>query len=182
MNQTKDLQSSLISKCKQNDPKAQLQLYDNYCKAMFVTAYNFVKQEGVAEDIMQESFIKAFKKIDSFNGKVTFGAWLKKIVINHCLDWLKKRKLRIVSINTDHINIPQEDNWEVEGDINVDHIYSAIEELPDKYKIVLKLFLLEGYDHQEIGEILQISEATSRSQVYRGKSKLKELLKIYNYA
>ena len=182
MIQTKDLQSNLISKCKQNDAKAQLQLYDNYCKAMFVTAYNFVKQEAVAEDIMQESFIKAFKKIDSFNGKVTFGAWLKRIVINHCLDWLKKRKLRIVSINSDHINIPQEDNWDIEDDINVDHIYRALEELPDKYKIVLKLFLFEGYDHQEIAEILQISEVSSRSQVYRAKSKLRELLKIYNYA
>ena len=182
MSQTKNLQSSLIFKCKQNDPKAQLQLYDNYCKAMFITAFNFVKQEAVAEDIMQESFIKAFKKIDSFDGKAAFGAWLKRIVINQCLDWLKRRKLRIVSLNTNHINIPQEDNWDVDDHINVDNIYNAIEELPDKYKIVLKLFLFEGYDHQEIGEILQISEVSSRSQLFRGKRKLRELLKIYNYA
>ncbi len=182
MNQAKYLQTSLILKCKQNDPRAQLQLYDRYCHAMYATAFNFVKQEAVAEDMMQEAFIKAFQKIENFDAKVSFGAWLKRIVINQCLDWLKKRKLRIVSIDNEHVSITDEDDWNVENTITVHQIHKTIEELPDKYKIVLKLFLLEGFDHQEISQILNITEVSSRSQVFRGKNKLKELLKQYNYA
>ena len=182
MSQTKFLQSRLIAECKQNNRRAQLQLYDMHCKAMYHTAYNFVKDEMIAEDMAQEGFIKAFQKIDDFNGKVTFGAWLKRIVINHCIDWLKKRKLQVVSIDNNNIQVANEDDWEVDDCITMKCIDDSINKLPDKYKVVLKLFLLEGYDHQEISEILNISEVASRSQLFRGKNKLKELLKQYNYA
>ena len=182
MIQTKYLQLDLVAKCKQNDQRAQMQLYDKYCHAMYATAYNFIKQKDIAEDLMQEAFLKAFQKIGNFNGEVSFGAWLKKIVINQCLDWLKKRKLKIVSIENEHVQIAEEDDWKVEDSITVNQIHETIEQLPDKFKIVLKLFLLEGYDHQEIAQILNITEVSSRSQVFRGKNKLKELLKKYNYA
>ncbi|HHC80060.1 MAG TPA: RNA polymerase sigma factor [Flavobacteriia bacterium] len=182
MSQPEYLQANLIRKCKQQNAKAQLKLYDTYCQAMYTTAFNYVKQEAVAEDMMQEAFIKAFQKIDNFDGKVTFGAWLKKIVINQCLDWLKKRKLRIVSLENEHVKITEEDDWAVEDTITVPQIYKAIEQLPDKYKIAVKLFLLEGYDHQEISQILNITEVSSRTQIFRGKNKLRELLKQYNYA
>ena len=182
MSQTNSIEASLINKCKLNNAKAQLQLYDKYCNAMYHIAYNYVKQEAVAEDMIQEAFIKAFQKMNHFNGKVTFGAWLKKIVINQCLDWLKKRKLRIVSIDNENIKISEDDNWNVEENTTITQIHQAIEQLPDTYKISLKLFLLEGYDHQEISQILNITEVSSRSQVFRGKNKLKELLKQYNYA
>jgi RNA polymerase sigma-70 factor (ECF subfamily) len=182
MSQTKFLQSRLIAECKQNNRKAQLQLYDMYSKAMYNTAYNFVKDEAIAEDMAQEGFIKAFQKITSFNEKVTFGAWLKRIVINQCLDWLKKRKLNIVSIDSQEIQIANEENWEVNDCITIECIHESINKLPDKYKVILKLFLLEGYDHQEIAQILNISEVSSRSQLFRGKNKLKELLKQYSYA
>jgi len=182
MNQITHFQSDLIAKCKRNDQKAQMQLYDMYCKAMYITAYNFINQKDIAEDMMQESFIKAFQKIESFDGKVLFGAWLKRIVINQCLDWLKKRKLRVVSIDKEYIQISEEDHWEVEDTITVDQIRESIEELDDKHKTVLKLYLLEGYDHQEIAQILNITEVSSRSILFRGKNKLKDLLKKYNYA
>lgn len=182
MSQTNYLQVNLINKCKQNDSKAQLELYDKYCHAMYRTAYNFVKQQDVAEDMMQEAFIKAFQKIENFDGEVSFGSWLKRIVINQCLDWIKKRKLRIVFIDHEKVQIADEDDWNVENVVTVNQIHKTIEELPDKYKIVLKLFLLEGYDHQEISQILNITEVSSRSQLFRGKNKLKELLKQYNYA
>lgn len=181
MTRTTNLQASLINGCKENNSKAQLELYDRYCHAMFRTAFNFVKQRDVAEDMMQEAFIKAFQKIDDFDGKVSFGAWLKKIVVNRCLDWLKKRKLKIVSIDDNHVSIIDEDDWNVESTITVKQIHDTIDQLSDKYKIILKLFLLEGYDHQEISQILNISEVSSRSQVFRGKNKLKELLKPVNY-
>jgi RNA polymerase sigma-70 factor (ECF subfamily) len=182
MGQTKYLQSKLIAKCKENNSKAQMQLYDMYCDAMYITAFNFIKQESIAEDMMQEAFIKAFQNINNFNNKVTFGAWLKKIVINQCLDWIKKRKLKVVSITEVDISVTEEDDWNVDENIKVGQIYEAIEQLPEKYKTVLKLFLLEGYDHQEIAQILKISEVSSRSIVFRGKNKLREFLKRYNYA
>ncbi|MDJ0645694.1 MAG: sigma-70 family RNA polymerase sigma factor [Flavobacteriaceae bacterium] len=182
MSQTKFLQSRLIDECKKNNKKAQLQLYDMYCKAMYNTAFNFVKDEAVAEDMTQEAFIKAFQGITTFSGEVSFGAWLKRIVINGCLDWLKKRKLTIVSMNHQKIQVANEDNWEVDDNTTIANIKNAISQLPEKYKVVVKLFLLEGYDHQEISQILNISEVSSRSQLHRGKNKLKELLKHYNYA
>ncbi len=177
MSEIINLQSDLIVKCKLNNPKAQMQLYDLYCTAMYNTAYNFVKREAEAQDIMQESFIKAFKNINSYNGEASFGSWLKRIVINNSLDLLKKRKIELVSIDDNKVFVAEDDNWEVEDKIPLKFIYECIDKLPLKYKNVVKLYLLEGYDHQEVSEILQISEVASRSQLFRGKNKLKELLK-----
>ncbi|QCX38299.1 sigma-70 family RNA polymerase sigma factor [Aureibaculum algae] len=182
MNQTKFLHRDLIKKCKKNNCKAQMKVYDLYCDAMFKTAFNFMKDKALAEDMMQESFIKAFQKLNQFNESVAFGAWLKKIVINQCLDYLKRRKLTIVEINENHLQLSDEDNWKVQSSISIDQVYYAIEQLAENYKITLKLFLLEGYDHQEIAQILNITEVASRSQLFRAKNKLKEMLKQKNYA
>lgn len=182
MSQTKYLQSRLVEECRQNNRKAQLQMYDMYCKAMYNTAFNFVKNDAVAEDIVQEGFLKAFQKIQMFTGEVTFGAWLKKIIINQCLDWLKKRKLNVVSIENHNIQVTAEEDWKVDDHITLKCINDAIDNLQENYKIVVKLYLLEGYDHQEIAQILNISEVASRSQLFRGKNKLKEVLKQFNYA
>ena len=174
-------QVHLIEKCKNNDSRAQMQLYDQYCKAMFNTAYNFVKEDDTAQDVMQEAFIKAFKKIHSYTGEATFGAWLKRIVINQSLDWLKKQKLQTVELNEDVVYMDDDSSWEIDNEIKISAIYECIETLPQKCKNVVKLYLLEGYDHQEVAQILEISEVASRSQLSRGKSKLKELLIHGNY-
>jgi len=179
---TINIHSDLIKKCKRNDQKAQMQLYDLYAKAMFTTAKNFVKDHAVAEDMMQEGFIKAFRKIDSFNQSVSFGAWLKRIVINQCLDWLKKRKLKIVNLDDAQVKHHEEDDWQIEQTVSMTQIIEAIDALPESNRIVVKLFLLEGYDHQEISQILSISEVNSRSLLHRGKVKLKEQLKTVQYA
>lgn len=177
----KDTVLHLVEKCQQNDRKSQMQLYDLYCKAMYNTANNFVKDSSLAQDLMQESFIKAFKNINTFNGEATFGAWLKRIVINNCLDHLKKQKLETIEINEDVIAMTTDDNWNVQPEINLQEIYHCIELLPQKCKNVIKLYLLEGYDHQEVSQILNISEVASRSQLSRGKNKLKELLTKHNH-
>lgn len=174
-------QRHLIEKCKNNDSRAQMQLYDQYCKAMFTTAYNFVKEDDIAQDVMQEAFIKAFKRIDSFTGEATFGAWLKRIVINQSLDWLKKQKIQTVELHEDVVYMQDDSGWEIDKEVKVSAIYKCIETLPQKCKNVVKLYLLEGYDHQEVAQILDISEVASRSQLSRGKSKLKELLIHGNY-
>lgn len=179
---TINLHTDLVNKCKQNDERAQMRLYDLYAKSMFNTAVNFVKDRAIAEDMMQEAFIKAFDKIETFNNKVTFGAWLKRIVINQCLDLLKKRKLKIVDMQEQQLEVPEEENWQVEMPVSMNQIKEAIESLTDSNKMVVKLFLLEGYDHQEIAQILGITEVNSRSQLHRGKLKLKEILKELQYA
>ena len=176
-----NFQAHLIEKCKNNDSLAQMQLYDQYCKAMFNTAYNFVKDDDIAQDVMQEAFIKAFKKIETFSGEATFGAWLKRIVVNQSLDWIKKQKIQTVELNDNIVYMADEEPLEVDAEIKLSAIYKCIEELPQKCKNVVKLYLLEGYDHQEVAQILEISEVASRSQLSRGKSKLKELLIHRNY-
>ena len=176
-----NFQAHLIEKCKNNDSRAQMQLYDQYCKAMFNTAYNFIKDDDIAQDVMQEAFIKAFKKIESFSGEATFGAWLKRIVVNQSLDYIKKQKIQTVELNDNIVYMADDEPWEVDAEIKLSAIYKCIEELPQKCKNVVKLYLIEGYDHQEVAQILEISEVASRSQLSRGKSKLKELLIHRNY-
>lgn len=171
----------LVEKCRKNDQRAQMELYDAYSQAMFTTAFNFVKDDALAQDLMQEAFIKAFKKIDSYSGEATFGAWLKRIVINQSLDWLKRKKVQTVEWDEQAFDVGEEDTWEVEDNFNVKSVLQCIEELPQKCKNVVKLYLLEGYDHQEVAQILEISEVASRSQLSRGKNKIKELLIARNY-
>jgi RNA polymerase sigma-70 factor (ECF subfamily) len=184
MNRKNNVQSILIENCKKNDRRAQMKLYDLYCKAMFNTAYNFTKDDMTAQDMMQEAFIKAFAKINTFTGEASFGSWLKRIVINQCLDFIKKQNLKTVTINEDVLSIDENDDsdWNIDHKTSIQAIYACIELLPLKCKNVVKLYLLEGYDHQEVAQILEISEVSSRSQLSRGKSRLKELLIQNNYA
>ena len=182
MNRKNNVQSILIENCKKNDGRAQMKLYDLYCKAMFNTAYNFTKDDMTAQDMMQEAFIKAFAKINTYNGEASFGSWLKRIVINQCLDFIKKQNLDTVEIKEDIISIEEDDDWNIDKETNMRAIYSCIEQLPKKCKNVVKLYLLEGYDHQEVAQILEISEVSSRSQLSRGKNRLRELLRQNNYA
>ncbi|NQY30920.1 MAG: sigma-70 family RNA polymerase sigma factor [Flavobacteriaceae bacterium] len=172
-------QVDIIEKCKRNNRKAQVQLYNQYCNGMYIVAHRFVKNDAEAEDIVQESFIKAFSKLEQYNAEVTFGAWLKRIVINKSIDALKAKKARLVELDEVHLKIVDadfNDEWLVDDAITFSEVTNAINSLTDKYKFVLMLYLIEGFDHQEISEILKISEAASRTQLSRGKQKLQQLL------
>ena len=182
MKSTKQLHQSIIDQCKNNNAKAQMQLYNLYCKAMFLVAFRYVKDSFIAEDVMQDAFIKAFKNIKSYKNEVAFGAWLKRIVINQSIDHLKKNKLELVSINEEVIANTEDEDWEVESNISIDLIIEEINKLKEKYRLVLTMYLLEGYDHQEISEILSITTNTSRTHLLRGKKILKEQLKNMSYA
>ncbi len=145
---------------------------------MYYVALRFLKDTMEAEDAMQEAFIKAFEKIHQFNGEVTFGAWLKKIVINKCLDKLKAKKLELIAINEQTLGTVEEENdWQIEDEVSVEEVKQKLENLPEKYKYPLKLYLVEGYDHEEISEILNITQVASRTLVHRGKKKLQDELK-----
>ncbi|RKE98020.1 RNA polymerase sigma factor [Ichthyenterobacterium magnum] len=172
-------QVDIIEKCKQNNRVAQLKLYNQYCDGMYIVAMRFVKDSMEAEDIVQEAFIKAFAKLDQYKAEVTFGAWLKRIVINKSIDLLKSKKQKMLELDEVHLKVVDEtyeSEWLVDDTITLDEVKEAIKRLPDKYKYVVMLYLVEGYDHQEISEILNITEVASRTQLSRGKVKLKELL------
>jgi RNA polymerase sigma factor (sigma-70 family) len=173
----------IVEKCKQNDRKAQLKLYNQYCDGMFTVAMRFVKDTMEAEDIVQEAFIKAFSKLHQYKAEVTFGAWLKRIVINKSIDLLKSKKqmLELDEVHLKVVDSNYEDEWLVDDAITLDEVKKAIYQLPDKYQYVVMLYLIEGYDHQEIAEILNITEVASRTQLSRGKGKLKELLKVAHH-
>lgn len=175
------MQLELVEQCKANNRSAQLQLYRKYCEGMYFVAMRFLKNEDDAEDIVQESFIKAFQRLEQFRGDVTFGAWIKRIVVNGCIDFLKSKKQRLIELDESYMHIEEETSWEVHEDIDLETVKRALEELPDKYKYVVQLFLMEGYDHSEIAEILGISETASRTRLLRGKGRLKELLNELNY-
>ena len=149
---------------------------------MFIVANRYMKDSDIAEDALQEAFIKAFQKIDQFKGDVTFGAWLKRIVINKCLDLIKARKLEIQSLDEGKLHIAEDDSdWEIADEATMEEVYSAIEALPENYRVVVKLYLIEGYDHQEISDILNISESASRTNLHRVKLQLKKTLKHLEY-
>ncbi len=167
------IESPLITECIRGSSKAQFRVYKKYSKAMYNLAYRMMKNREDAEDILQETFLDCFRNIASFRYESTFGAWLKKILVNKCINQLRKKKVEFVLYE----NIPEEipeDTFETVPDIS--EITKAIEKLPDGYRIILTLYLLEGYDHSEIAQITGISESTSKSQYSRAKLKLREFL------
>jgi len=172
-----NIHQSLIDKCRDKDRSAQFEIYGLYYKAMYNTSLRMVKDLDEAEDIMQESFLSAFEKIKTYSGTVSFGAWLKKIVINRSLDSLKKRRLSFEILEEG--NIPDQEEGSDTDDISdrIEEIREAILRLPDGFRVVLTLYLLEGYDHEEIAQILDINPSTSRSQFTRARHKLVEMLK-----
>jgi RNA polymerase sigma factor (sigma-70 family) len=177
-----NIHQEIIDQCREGSQKAQFQLYKLYYKPMYNVCMRIVNQPAEAEDVMQEAFLNAFRNIGTYKGEVSFGAWLKRIVINRSLDHLKRKKVKLEEISERTAQIP---DYQMElKEVNMEVIKKAIQQLPDGYRVVLSLFLIEGYDHEEISEILGISNSNSRTQYLRAKNKLRELLKdkeIYSY-
>ncbi|GAB1856025.1 hypothetical protein MHTCC0001_08600 [Flavobacteriaceae bacterium MHTCC 0001] len=172
----------IISKCKKGNVKAQLKLYDLYCDAMFNIVCRYIKNEEDAKDVMQEGFLKAFLNINNYTSTPanSFGSWLKRIIINQCIDALRKQNVDFIDIDSEDLYIPDED-WNFDSTISKEDIIKSIQKLPEKYKTVITLYLIEGYDHQEISQILNIPIRTSRTHLRRGRLQLGELLKaLYN--
>ncbi|MGK7396313.1 MAG: RNA polymerase sigma factor [Candidatus Cyclobacteriaceae bacterium M3_2C_046] len=175
----KNIHQDLIEACIAGSREAQYQLYKSYAKAMYNICYRIVNDFDEAEDVLQDAFIQAFNNLPSFKSTGSFGSWLKRIVVNTALNHLKK-KSRFMLVDEFDENIPaDQDNSlsDQQAVLNVEKIKKAIQKLPDGFRIVFSLYLLEGYDHGEIGQILNISVSTSKSQYLRAKKKLKEILK-----
>jgi len=184
MTQYQNANEQLILCCKRGDRKAQYEIYKLYAKAMYNVCLRITGDTLEAEDVLQEAFLIAFEKIETYRNEAAFGAWLKKIVVNAALNQVRKRRFQFSDINNNEdyedesahaVNDAEEMSYQAE------QIRRAIAQLPDGFRIVFSLYLLEGYDHQEIAEILGISVSTSKSQYNRAKKKLQEILKRYTY-
>lgn len=170
-----DKHIALVDQCRYGNRKAQFEIYKLYAKAMYNVAYRIVNFEEEAEDVLQEAFLDAFTRIDSFRAETTFGLWLKQIVVNKSINQLRKR--RVDFVNIEEVELAEQEEADPEElQLKVEEVRQAIMQLPDRYRVVLSLYLLEGYDHSEIAHVLKISEGTSRSQFMRAKMKLNDLL------
>jgi len=170
-----DKHIELVAACRKGNRQAQFEIYKLYAKAMYNVALRIVNDDDEAEDVLQEAFLDAFTRLESFRAETTFGLWLKQIVINKSINQLRKRKAEFVSL--DGIDIADEvAHTEEDLQYQVNEVKEAVAQLPDGYRVVLTLYLFEGYDHEEISHILKISENTSRSQYMRAKTKLNSLL------
>lgn len=173
--------NQLINRCKKGDKTAQFKVYKLYYKAMYNTAYRIVNDQFEAEDVMQESFLSAFTKLDSWSETVTFGAWLKRIVINKSISALKKNN-RFDTVSIEKVAIKNVEDEQIEySKINPKIILNKINKLKNNYKIAITLNLIEGYDYEEIAQIMNISYENSRTTVSRAKNKLRQLL-VTEYA
>lgn len=174
----------MVVACKQGSKKACYELYKLYSKAMLNVAFRIVGDIAEAEDVLQEAFLDAFNKVKDFRQETTFGLWLKQIVVNRSINLLRKRKMDMIDMENEQLeNIPDEEaDDDEEVLLKVAQVKDAMKQLPEGYRVVLSLYLLEGYDHEEIGQILDISENTSRTQFLRAKRKLMDILKVRGIA
>tara|TARA_R110002012_G_scaffold39425_3_gene109089 strand:+ start:16868 stop:17443 length:576 start_codon:yes stop_codon:yes gene_type:complete len=173
------IHQDLIVSCKKGDQKAFKELYQLYAKSMFNVAFRILGDNDEAQDILQEAFIKAYYKINQYNFQATFGSWLKKIVVNQALDYLRKAsKWKMNELADEDMTEDLEIDWE-DIELQVDIVKRAIHHLPTGFRTVASLYLMEGYEHKEIAAILSISENTSKSQFHRAKIKIKDYIKEY---
>ena len=175
-----DKHAHLVAGCKKGERKAHHELYRLYSKAMYNVSMRILNHSDEAEDALQEAFMEAFTKIKDFRQETSFGSWLKQIVVHKSINILRKRKVVFEDLENLEVESIEEHNWEDEEELNfkIEEVKKAIALLPDGYRLVLSLYLLEGYDHEEISQILKITEGTSRTQFLRAKRKLAEILKV----
>ena len=169
----------LIEQCQQGDRQAQFELYKQYNRAMYNVCLRMLSNAHDAEDVLQVSFVQIFKKIDSFRFESAIGAWIKRIVVNNCINFLKKRRLQLSEWDAKLDPVDEASVPPVPAGLEVTQVKKAMTQLSEGYRTVFSLYALEGYDHQEIGNILGVSEATSKSQYCRARKKLKEILQSY---
>ena len=170
-----DTHRATVEGCQRGSRTAQFELYRLYSQAMYNTCLRMLRSEADAEDMLQRSFVDVFRHIGQFGFQSSVGAWIKRIVVNNCINHLRKKRLFTEEL-TDRHQPPTPETDPPESDYSVAGIQEALLQLPDGYRAVFTLYLIEGYDHREIAEILGISEATSKSQFSRAKKKLRELL------
>lgn len=177
-----DIHQPLIDGCRNGDRKAQHQLYQLYAKQMFNVCMRIVNHVGEAEDILQESFVEAFRQIQGFRGEASIGSWLKRIVVNRSINSLRRKKMDLFEDVGSFEHLTDEEPADNDEHLTAARLMQLVGELPDGYRLVLTLYLFEDYKHSDIAALLNISESTSKSQYNRAKARIREQLKKTVYA
>jgi RNA polymerase sigma-70 factor (ECF subfamily) len=177
MQERKMIDNSITS-----DRKMQIQLYNAFHKKMYNSCFRILRDRYEAEDAMQESFLKVFASIDKYDSETSFDAWILRIAINTAIDRLRKNKIEFIDYNETVLSnqIDDSDSEEEERELvmeKVEQIKAAIEQLPNTARLIVNLYLIEGYDHEEIAEILKIQPGNARVQYMRAKQKLIKIIK-----
>jgi RNA polymerase sigma-70 factor (ECF subfamily) len=173
-----EVHKDVIERCRKGNARAQYELYRLYARSMYNICLRMMQTREVAEDMLQEAFSDAFGKLETFRFDSGFGSWLKRIVINNCINEINRRKTDLEFFDDMMMfeNDGEADEQDYESQLSVESIKKAMEQLPDGSRLIFSLYLLEGYDHVEISQILNISESNSKSQYMRAKRKVKDIL------
>jgi len=166
--------NALISACKNNERKAQKELYDKYCSYILGISSRYFKGKDEAEDAMIKSFYKILTNINSYSGSGSFEGWMRRIVINECLMAIRKKKMMLIDIN-EAVQLPSNES-NIEDLLQYEELLTILDHLPTGYRTVFNLYVIEGYKHREIAEKLEISINTSKSQLILAKKRLKDIL------
>jgi RNA polymerase sigma factor (sigma-70 family) len=167
-------EAELIKACLAKDRLAQKTLYNRYSRAMYTLAYRITSNFDMADDVLQEAFVKVFCNLDRFRGESTLGAWIKTIVVRTAFSKVRTRKT-FEPLENHHFSEPVD--WGHR--LDVEYLEKAIQALPEGYRAVFVLIEVEGYPHKEVAEMLGISIGTSKSQLFYAKKRLREMLKAY---
>lgn len=165
----------LIDNCKKKHGKAQEELYKRYASSLFSVCLKYASNYADAEDILQDAFITIFDKVSQYKGQGSFEGWLKRIAINTALQ--RYRKTGVLNLINEE-NISEVDVEVEEESVPLDYLLRIIQELPDRYRMVFNLYVLDGYSHKEISEVLEISEGTSKSNLARARKILKNKIEV----
>jgi RNA polymerase sigma-70 factor (ECF subfamily) len=177
-----DVDNNIVIRCMEGNRKAQMTLYETFYRKLYNSCFRILRNRQEAEDAMQESFLKAFSKLDKYENGVPFEAWIVRIAVNTAIDRLRECKMEFIDYNenilSDKIEDGNDDDDEKELIMEkAERIKAAIEQLPDAARLITTLYLIEGYDHEEIAGILKIKPGTVRIQYMRAKQKLMEFIK-----
>ncbi|MCD6092332.1 MAG: sigma-70 family RNA polymerase sigma factor [Bacteroidales bacterium] len=174
----RDIHHQLIAACKKGEQKAQMEIYQLYYKAMYNSALRILKNQADAEDVMQDSFLNAFTRIQLYREEGSFGGWLKRIVINNAMDFIRKQK-PTNELDESQILLTDEEGDYIENDCRLEDIKEAMKIIKQEYRIIISLYLFEGYDHEEIATIQNITYGLSRTRYSRARqSLLKAIQKV----
>lgn len=171
MSRPLNIHQKLINRCKKGDRRAQAEIYELYAKPLFNVALRILNNREEAEDVLQESFINAFQKMDSYREEATFGAWMKRIVVNRSLNQIKKKKVHFVEVKDEIIEEDEEDDND-EMPFTIEQVKEAVNRLADGFRVVFSLYMFEDHSHKKIAEHLGITISTSKSQLNRAKKKV----------
>lgn len=170
-------EQQLIESCKKGNRLAQKELYETYSRKMMGVCLRYVGDRETAQDILQDGFVKVFTSLDLYSGTGSFEGWLRKIFVNFALEYLRKKDALREATDLEHIAEIAEPDSSVISHMTASELMQVVNELPAGFRTVFNMFAIEGYSHKEIGEMLHITESTSRSQFTRAKQLLQRKIK-----